>query len=53
MRENRPYWKLFWSALSRIRAEYGEILRQYSVRMRENVDENNSEYGHFLRSKSL
>ena len=53
MRESRPYWEFFWSALSRIRAEYGEILRQYSVRMRENVDENNSEYGHFLRSKSL
>ena len=29
-----------------------EILRMslYSVRMRENVDQNNSEYGHFLRS---
>ena len=36
----------------RIRTKYGEILRisPYSVRMRENVDQNNSEYGHFLRS---
>ena len=42
------YWSVFFS----IRTEYGEILRisPYSVRMRENADENNSEYGHFLRS---
>ena len=35
-----------------IRTEYKEILRisQYSVRMRENADQNNPEYGHFLRS---
>ena len=25
-------------------------IRSYSVRMRENTDQNNSEYGHFLRS---
>ena len=25
----------------------------YSVQMRENVDQNNSEYGHFLRSDTL
>ena len=25
----------------------------YSVRMRKNTDQNNSEYGHFLRSDSL
>ena len=44
--------ELFWSAFSRIRTEYKEILRisTYSVRMWENVDQNNSEYGHFLRS---
>ena len=31
----------FWSAFSRIRTEYGEILRisPYSVRMRENTDQ--------------
>ena len=36
----------------RIRTEYGEILRvsPYWVRMRENADQNNSEYGYFLRS---
>ena len=47
MRTKCPYSELFWSAFSRIRTEYGEIL--YSARMRENADENNSEYRHFLR----
>ena len=45
-------------AFSRIRIEYGEILRisQYSVRMQENAgkwgenaDQNNPEYGQFLQ----
>ena len=47
-----PYSQLFWSAFSHIRTEYGEILRvpTYSVRIPENTDQNNSEYGHFLRS---
>ena len=42
----------FWSVFSRIRTEYGEILRisPYSVRMRENTDQNNSKYGYFLRN---
>ena len=36
----------------RIRTKYGEIPRifLYLVRMRENADQNNSEYGHFIRS---
>ena len=36
----------------RIRTEYGEIgsISPYSVRIRENPDENNSENGHFSRS---
>ena len=49
-------WKLLvfgviLSAFSRIRTEYGEIrsISPYSVRMRENADQNNSEYGYFLR----
>ena len=48
------YSELFWSVVSRIRTEYGEKLRisPYSVRMRENADQNNSEYGQFLRSDS-
>ena len=39
--------------ISRIRTEYGEIIRisLYSVRMQENSDQNNSEYGRFLRSE--
>ena len=43
------YSELFWSIFSRIRTEYEEILRSspYSVRMRENMDQNNSEHGHF------
>ena len=52
LREKSPYSELFWSAFSRIRTEYGEILpiSPYSVQMRENADQNNSEYDHFLRS---
>ena len=52
LRKNCPYSELFWSVFSRTRTEYGEILRisPYSVLMRENTDQNNSEYGHFLRS---
>ena len=53
--EKCPYSELFWSAFSRIWTEYGEILRisPYSVRMRENADQKNSEYGHFLRSAAF
>ena len=37
---------------SRIRTEYGDFLCKspYSVQMRENMDQKNSEYGHFLHS---
>ena len=54
LRKKCPYSELFWSAFSCIRTEYGEIrsISPYSVRMRENVDQNNSEYGHFSRSVS-
>ena len=46
------YSKLFRFPFSRICAKYGEILRisPYSVRMRENADQNNSKCGNFLRS---
>ena len=51
LHEKCPVSELFWSAFSRIQAEYGEIrIPPHSVRMRENADQNNSEYGHFLRS---
>ena len=45
LRKKCPYSELFWSVFSRIRTEYGEILR-----MRENADQNNSGYRHFLRN---
>ena len=44
LRKRCPNSKLFWSTLLRI--------SPYSVRMWENTDQNNSEYGHFLRSDS-
>ena len=49
-----PISELFWSAFSRIWTEYEEILRisPYSVRVRENADQNNFGYGPFLRSAS-
>ena len=52
LRKNCPYSELYWSVLSHIRTDYGEKLRisPYSVRMRENADQNNFKYGHFLRS---
>ena len=55
MRKKSPYSKLFWFAFSHTRTENGEILRicEYLVRMRENTDQNNSEYGYFLRSENL
>ena len=47
-----PDSEFFWSVLSRIRSEYGEIqgISSCSVQMRENTDEKNSEYGHSSRS---
>ena len=40
------------SYFSRIRTEYGELrsISTYAIQMRENTNQNNSEYGHFLRS---
>ena len=51
LRKKSPYSELFWSAYSRIRTEYWEILRisPYSVQMRENADQSNYKYGHFSR----
>ena len=52
LREKCPYLELFCFVFTRIRTEYGQIqsISLYSVRMRENVDQTNSEYGHFSRS---
>ena len=54
-REKCPYSELFWSVYFRIRTEYGEIriISLHSVLMRENTDQNNSEYGHLLHSGCL
>ena len=53
LRKKTPYSELIWSAFSRIQTEYGEIrsISQYSARMPENADHNNSKYGHFSRSE--
>ena len=56
-----PYFPTFglkterYSVFSRIQTENGEILRisPYSVRMRENTDQKNSEYGHHSGSVFL
>ena len=50
LRKKFPSLELFWSGFFRIRNEYGEIqsISPYSVRMRENADQNNSECGHFF-----
>ena len=52
LRKKCLYSELFWCSFSCIRTEYREILRisSYSVQMRENVDQNNTEFEHFLRS---
>ena len=53
LREKCPYSKFFWSVFSCIQTEYGEIMSisPYLVRMKENTDQKNSEYRHFLRSE--
>ena len=55
LREKCWYSEFPWSVFSRIRTEYVEIffISLYSVRMRENAVQKNSEYGHFLRSKRI
>ena len=44
----------FWSVFSRIRTEYGNLQSKYpySVQIRENTDHKNTQYRHFLRSKT-
>ena len=53
LRKKGPYSDFFWSVFFRIQTEYGELqsISPYSVRMRENTDQKNSEYGHFSRSE--
>ena len=51
LRRKCPYSELFWLVFSRIWTEYREMgsISPYAVQMRENADQNNSDYGH-LRS---
>ena len=51
LREKCLYSELFWPTFSHIRTEYRKILRIscYSVRMGENADQNNSDYGHIMQ----
>ena len=49
LRKKCPYLELFWSVFYRIRTKYLSI-SPYSVRMRENTDQNNSKHRLFLRS---
>ena len=55
LREKCPYSEFLWSLFSSIRTEYGDILciSPYSVRMRENTDQKNSEYEHFSHSDGV
>ena len=55
LREKCWYSDLIWSAFFRIRTEHGEVrtISPHAAQMRENTDQKNSEYGHFLRSVSL
>ena len=46
LRKTYLYLELFWSA-------FFPHYSPYSARMRKNVDQNNSEYGDFLRSDGL
>ena len=50
--EKCQYLEFFWSLFSRIRSEYGDIrcISPYSVQIRGNMDQKNSEYDHFSRN---
>ena len=55
LHEMCPYSEFLWSVFFLIRTEFGDLLCKspYSVRMRENTDQKNSKYRHFLRSVSV
>ena len=52
LRKRCPYSEFFLTMFSGIWTEYGDLVRRslYSVQMKENTDQKNSEYGRFLRS---
>ena len=55
LREKCPCSEFSLSVFYRIRTEDGEIrgISLYSISIRENTDQKNSEYGHFLRSDDV
>ena len=52
LREKCPYSEFFCSIFSHIWTEYEKTrsISPYSVQIQENMDQENSQYGHFLRS---
>ena len=50
LHEKCLYSEIFWSTFSSILTKSGDLQSKspYSVRMRENTDQQNSEYGQFL-----
>ena len=55
LREMCPNTEFFWSVFSRIWTKCGNLLRvsPYSVQIRENMDQKNSVFGHFLHSENI
>ena len=55
LRKKCPYSDFLWPVFFRIRSEYGETLciSPYSIQMRENTDQKNFEYGHYMTTISL
>ena len=53
LRKKCLYSELLWSIFFHIWTEYKDIrsISSYSVLMQENMDQNNSEYGHFSSSE--
>ena len=55
LRKNCPNTEFFWSILSIIWTEHGDVWSKspYSVQMRENTDQKDSLFGYFSRSDYL
>ena len=51
--DKQPLREKFWSVFPHVWTEYGDSRSKYrySVQMRENPDQKNSVFGHFLRSE--
>ena len=52
LHEKCSYLEFFWSVISCIQTKYGEIqsIFPHLIRMWENTDQKNSQFGHFSRS---